>query len=766
MTTFMETEKAVMPDAFDRVLSDSIQICEVANIYDGQPVEWRGSLDKLARRLTKHTHRDERDGPCFIPVLFNYGRKGGQAEARAMVTLDIELLKALGVIPPPPHAIARQLHNEGLFSTIATSWSHTSELPRYRICLFLSAAIRLDTAEAAALDKWFLIAVVNYLGLQDVCDPMGYRLTQPFYWPACPQASEFYADVIAGEPMGADLVAALMAKAGELKADHDAAEAAEREARARKRPISDRASVIEAFNAAHPISDLLMQYGYTRKGRHYRSPLQTSPSYATRIFPGERSYWVSLSGSDAAEGIGSECKSGGRYGDAFDLFSFFEYSHNFAAAIKAAARELGMKHEKPAGEEWSHAEGVEDFKRGAGEGAETGTEKPVHPLARFVDPLPDTLRQPKMILPGLIAAGLVVIAGQHGVGKTTVLASIVVKVAGATELGDPLAPRYGRHVIYVSEDTAQFQRIMYAVAKAIPGAGAIIRQRVHLVEAVRMPIDQVVKVAAIYTERFTEEVDGNRLPPLVVLDTRSAIIAIDDENDNAETSQIMAALKQRFAGLPVWIVGHVAKASFGRADAKNMSARGATALEGDAHQVIFIVIEDDDQRFLIRGKTRFEAAVASCRLVSHVEQEWGVDEFGAACEIPIRHVTVEPLTAEEEGDRKADAAAAKRQARDDGRAAEAKEAGRQIIDWVILQAEEGNRYDKSGVCERTRHIKGIGNKTQRLALVDQLVEDQELEVIKWPVGERPGARSVGYIQRKDWTAGNMGGAYNKSAEEA
>jgi hypothetical protein len=282
---------------------------------------------------------------------------------------------------------------------------------------------------------------------------------------------------------------------------------------------------------------------------------------------------------------------------------------------------------------------------------------------------------------------------------------------------------------------------MYAVAKAIPGAGDIIRQRVHLVEAVRMPIDQVVEVAAIYTEQFTEEVDGNRLPPLVVLDTRSAIIAVDDENDNAETSQIMAALKQRFAGLPVWIVGHVAKASFGRADAKNMSARGATALEGDAHQVIFIVIEDDDQRFLIRGKTRFEAAIASCRLVSHVDHEWGVDEFGEACEIPVRHVTIEPLTSEEEGDRKAQAGAI-RAAEKEERTRERQERARQeIIEFVRQKASEGVLMGKKDVAERLG-----GRRSQRLTVIKQLILDGLLIVATdWPDDVRRHNRSEGYL---------------------
>lgn len=761
MSPSVHNKGAAMPDAFDGFITDRIQIPEVACIYDAHPVVWTGTHAELAQRLTKHLHRDERDGPGFIPVVFEHGRKGGQAVCRVMVSLDVELLKALGVIPPSPQEVARRLRDEGIYSTVATSWSHTAELPRFRVCLFLSAAILLDTAEAVALDKWFLIAVVQLLGLQDVCDPMGYRLTQLFYWPACPAASQHYAEIVPGEPMGAEMVAALMQTARGLKADHEAAEAAEREARARKPAASDRASVIEAFNAANDIADLLSRYGYTRKGRHYRSTYQTSPSYATRIFPGERSYWVSLSGSDAAAGIGTASKSGGRYGDAFDLFCFYEHSNNFAAAIKAAARDLGMKHERPpAGDEWDDTTEAEDFSDGAKAKAEPGAGKAEHPLARFIEPLPTTLTQPRMILPGLIAAGLVVIAGQHGVGKTTVLASIIVKVAGACAAGDPLAPKHGRHVVYVSEDTDQFQRIMYAVAKAIPGAAAIIRERVHLVEAVRLPVEKVVEVAGFYAERFTVEADGVKLPPLVVLDTRSAIIAVDDENDNAETSRIMAALKQRFAGLPVWIVGHIAKASFGRADAKSMSARGATALEGDAHQVIFIVIEENDERFLIRGKTRFEAAIASCRLVSHVALEFGTDEFGEPCEIPVRHVDLEPLTAEEDGDRRAMAAEAKKAAAEEAKASRLEDARRAILEWVIAEAQAGNRYDKEGVSNGTRRL--LGKVSERKALIDDLVAKHDLEVVPWPAGERPSPRSRGYLRRKDWTAGNMGGAYDQA----
>lgn len=708
--------------------SDStVEITVFTSVKDNTGSVARTVWPTFVDRTTNH-----REGPkatkLIAGALFCGTRAQKNVLSRTCYLLDIETNKATGEVPPDADQVRAAMQKRGWAGVIYSTHSHTQEAPRYRVALPPETAIDINQDPAAlAEDGIRALGLAAALGLGGVVDGTKLGAESMFYLPTHAPDAPHFGVAIAGRAITAAELAEALASGKQLRADNDQYQAAAQEQRP---PRSD--SVIAAYNASATVAELLERHGYKRRPRStvdWRSQYQTSEgTFATRVIDGR---WVTLSASDIAAGLGRRSASGvAASGDAFDLFCHYEHRGDQRAAMRAAAKALGLDTKKPASDEWADA---------AAEG--DGTEKPVHPLARFVDPLPDTLRQPKMILPGLIAAGLVVIAGQHGVGKTTVLASIVVKVAGATELGDPLAPRYGRHVIYVSEDTAQFQRIMYAVAKAIPGAGAIIRQRVHLVEAVRMPIDQVVKVAAIYTERFTEEVDGNRLPPLVVLDTRSAIIAIDDENDNAETSQIMAALKQRFAGLPVWIVGHVAKASFGRADAKNMSARGATALEGDAHQVIFIVIEDDDERFLIRGKTRFEAAVASCRLVSHVEQEWGVDEFGTACEIPVRHVTVEPLTAEEEGDRKTEAAETRNAEKEERARQRWEQAREEILDFVRDKAAEGVLMGKTDAAERLG-----GSRQQRLKVIGQLIKDGLLIVSKeWPDGVRRHHLTEGYL---------------------
>jgi len=122
--------------------------------------------------------------------------------------------------------------------------------------------------------------------------------------------------------------------------------AAEAEARAWKewkarQAPTDTSSIVGAFNSAETIANLLEKYGYRQAGggNDWRSPMQSSGSYATRDY-GE--HWTSLSGSDGAAGIGRDSKTGGRHGDAFDLFVHFEHGGDFKAAIKAYALEIGQ----------------------------------------------------------------------------------------------------------------------------------------------------------------------------------------------------------------------------------------------------------------------------------------------------------------------------------------------------------------------------------------------------------------------------------------
>lgn len=96
-------------------------------------------------------------------------------------------------------------------------------------------------------------------------------------------------------------------------------------------PAGEGESPIDAFNRSNKVADLLASYGYEQSPRNaddWRSPQQTSTSYATRVI-GDK--FVSLSGSDAASGLGSQCASG-CFDDNFDLFVHYEHGGDRKAA--------------------------------------------------------------------------------------------------------------------------------------------------------------------------------------------------------------------------------------------------------------------------------------------------------------------------------------------------------------------------------------------------------------------------------------------------
>jgi len=160
-----------------------------------------------------------------------------------------------------------------------------------------------------------------------------------------------------------------------------------------------------------------------------------------------------------------------------------------------------------------------------------------------------------------------------------------------------------------------------------------------------MHASQVVQVAQTYSERYIRFAPHDltdtqvAIKPLVVFDTKSAVFSMENENDAAEAAEMMATLKQRFNKFPVWIIGHIAKSSFGKTDA--LSARGSTAIEADAHQNAYIVAEGDN-RYIILGKRRFEAKWTEIELVSEVAESTGIDEYGQIQTINIRWSIPQP----------------------------------------------------------------------------------------------------------------------------
>jgi len=264
---------------------------------------------------------------------------------------------------------------------------------------------------------------------------------------------------------------------------------------------------------------------------------------------------------------------------------------------------------------------------------DTGEIEP-HPLARFVE-LDSDPKPPRWVLPGVIGQGLTLISGAQGVGKTTAILPLALMAAGLH--GGELAPQHWRHAIYVTEDIEQAQRILAGMVR-FGGLGIKqedVRERLHLVKAVRMDAANVVEVGNTYREQFTRWVDGVELLPLVVFDTKAAIFALENENDNAEASRMVAAIKQKFADLPVWLAGHVAKQNIGRSNVNELSTRGASAIEADANQTMFLV-QEKDKRFIVLGKTRFEPRWRELEVNSYTAPVMAKNEFGKDEELLLR----------------------------------------------------------------------------------------------------------------------------------
>lgn len=119
----------------------------------------------------------------------------------------------------------------------------------------------------------------------------------------------------------------------QLRAEAERKAKARAEKHAKSNSAGDGESVIDEFNRANSIADLLARYGYERdpaSADDWRSPKQESQTYATRIM-GDA--WVSLSGSDTAAGLGSQCATG-CFGDAYDLFVHYEHGGDHKAAFK------------------------------------------------------------------------------------------------------------------------------------------------------------------------------------------------------------------------------------------------------------------------------------------------------------------------------------------------------------------------------------------------------------------------------------------------
>lgn len=235
-----------------------------------------------------------------------------------------------------------------------------------------------------------------------------------------------------------------------------------------------------------------------------------------------------------------------------------------------------------------------------------------------------TLDPVDFLVDGFIAHSFAVIAGQPGVGKTTAMLSVALTAAGFEIGTSPLKCEARRKIIYVSEDTAQIRRSLYAYAAHFGLDGSALKEWFVLIESRRSNVAEVLELAH---NVMRHTVNGER--PWLIIDTANATLDIDNENDNSEVGAYIAALKQTiFTQLDtsIAIITHTNK-QISRDDDSAM-ARGASAFTGDATLTAVLFQDETGNRYMKLGKTRYEPLVREVRFDTHIYTKAVVNRHG------------------------------------------------------------------------------------------------------------------------------------------
>ena len=253
-----------------------------------------------------------------------------------------------------------------------------------------------------------------------------------------------------------------------------------------------------------------------------------------------------------------------------------------------------------------------------------------HPWSVFTPSCPDVLEVPEFVLDNVLAAGTIVIAVQRGLGKTSALVPLMAIVSGLCT-AVPLGASVRRRVIYVSEDTAQVNRILHAMRRVghINRTPAEINEVFKLVQGIRLPPKQIVELKPHLEDHWldNETASGGTYsaPPVIVLDTTNATIDIENISDNSQVSKAISEVRNGLGEIPLVLVGHMPKMSL--ADVRHKSFVGAGSWEGDTQQNLYLIMEDD-MRYLVIGKNRFSPEVTEYALHNHCADMEGINRLG------------------------------------------------------------------------------------------------------------------------------------------
>ena len=251
----------------------------VQHSHDAFPTTYEMPWDQLAERLAQHRVGDK-DGTAIICGTFSGTRSSKTLLERWLIALDVEQNKTSQRVPPDPESVAHYLMAKGLAGVIWTTWSHTPELPRYRIVMPLSEPLR-PALMASAIDRLLSSTVAANLRLNGVVDAGKFGAASLMFLARHAEGRPFWSRVVDGDPINAKELYSV----AYIINEKDAMSVAQRAALRQTLEFSPQVRAkIDRYNALNELTDLLGRYGYRRQGERWKSPCSIRRAKPRRRF--------------------------------------------------------------------------------------------------------------------------------------------------------------------------------------------------------------------------------------------------------------------------------------------------------------------------------------------------------------------------------------------------------------------------------------------------------------------------------------------------
>jgi hypothetical protein len=419
---------------------------------DNAPKYRQLTFDQLVASLTHQV--GEKGGEAISAGMFKGSRGSKNVIARLRILIDIESNPATGEVPPSPEEVAARIEARGWAGYIWTSYSHTTEMPRYHVELEIDAPhlFSEDIDQHAVdleIDKYAMRLVVDRLKLTDVLDAGKIGPASIFYTARCPadRLAEARAIRIDGNPIR---MQALIAKATELCAQeiadrraHAEAAAAKAAARRASTPMPEGGTLIDKLRQAMPpLTEAMTSFGY----RYYKAmdrwlhPASTTGVPGIMVDKGNDGFdrLVSFHGCDPLE-VSQKAFGTGAH-DVVDLVIAWRWGTSddaVRAGLAELAREYGLAEEREGNTDdfdqepdaWDSSKGrpPQDFGDAPTEATGAKTSAPIwNPWSEHAVP-----QFPLDVLPPDIASYVQARAIETGACLSAIAASVLTAASGA-----------------------------------------------------------------------------------------------------------------------------------------------------------------------------------------------------------------------------------------------------------------------------------------------------------------------------------------------